>query len=191
VEDGGTVGYGGFGAFGFYVMDLSDIKHPKPYGHTQYEFNAFGMIPFPHVLSPYCDAAHPRLQNIVVAVHEALEADCREVYHTPYVLDVKNLRDPKIIGFFPRPAALPMRPIPIFASPADAFGSHNTQCWLARRLQSRDHCHRLVQLPASGFSTSRTPQPRRKSRGSYHLTTETSTSTRPGGEAQRKRVRGI
>ncbi|MGB8990138.1 MAG: hypothetical protein WCC37_26310, partial [Candidatus Sulfotelmatobacter sp.] len=38
VEDGGTIGYGGFGAFGFYVMDLTDIKHPRPCGHTQYEF---------------------------------------------------------------------------------------------------------------------------------------------------------
>jgi hypothetical protein len=98
VEDGGTVGYGGFGAFGFYVMDLSDIKHPKPYGHTQYEFNAFGTIPFHTCYPLIADAAHPRLQNIVVALHEAIEADCREVYHTPYVLDVKDPRNPKIIA---------------------------------------------------------------------------------------------
>ena len=131
VEDGGTVGYGGFGAFGFYVMDLSDIKHPKPYGHTQYEFNAFGTIPFHTCYPLLADAAHPRLQNIVVAVHEALEADCREVYHTPYVLDVKDPRDPKIIGFFPRPAAPPDAPYTDFCFARGRFGSHNTQCWLA------------------------------------------------------------
>jgi hypothetical protein len=130
VEDGGTVGYGGFGAFGMYCMDLSDIKHPKPYGSVQYEFNAFGTIPFHTVLPVISDAAHPRLQNLLVCTHEALEADCREVYHTPYVLDVKDPRNPKIIGFFPRPQAPPDAPYTDFCFARGRFGSHNTQCWL-------------------------------------------------------------
>jgi hypothetical protein len=130
VEDGGTVGYGGFGAFGMYCMDLSDIKHPKPYGSVQYEFNAFGTIPFHTVLPVTSDAAHPRLQNLLVCTHEALEADCREVYHTPYVLDVKDPRNPKIIGFFPRPQAPPDAPYTDFCFARGRFGSHNTQCWL-------------------------------------------------------------
>jgi hypothetical protein len=131
VEDGGTVGYGGFGAFGMYVMDLSDIKHPKPYGKVQYEFDAFGTIPFHTCYPVITDAAHPKLQNIVVALHEAIEADCREVYHTPYVLDVKDQKNPKIIGFFPRPAAPPDAPYTDFCMARGRFGSHNTQCWLA------------------------------------------------------------
>jgi len=131
VEDGGTIGYGGFGAFGFYVMDLSDIKHPKPYGHTQYEFDTFGTIPYHTCYPVIADAAHPKLQNKVVALHEAVEADCRENYHTPYVLDVKDPRNPKIIGFFPRPAAPPDAPYTDFCFARGRFGSHNTQCWLA------------------------------------------------------------
>src|SRR6202140_711021 len=131
VEDGGTVGYGGFGAFGFYVMDLSDIKNPKPYGHMQYEFDTFGTIPFHTCYPVIADAAHPKLQNKVVAVHEALEADCRENYHTPYVLDVKDPKNPKIIGFFPRPAAPPDAPYSDFCFARGRFGSHNTHCWLA------------------------------------------------------------
>jgi hypothetical protein len=131
VEDGGTVGYGGFGAFGMYVMDLSDIKHPKPYGKVQYEFDAFGTIPFHTCYPILSDAAHPRLQNILVALHEAIEADCREVYHTPYVVDVKDPKNPKIIGFFPRPAAPPDAPYMDFCMARGRFGSHNTQCWLA------------------------------------------------------------
>jgi hypothetical protein len=130
VEDGGTVGYGGFGAFGMYCMDLSDIKHPKPYARAQYEFNAFGTIPFHTCLPITSDAAHPRLQNLLVCTHEALEADCREVYHTPYVIDVKNPRDPKIIGFFPRPQSPPDAPYTDFCFARGRFGSHNTQCWL-------------------------------------------------------------
>jgi hypothetical protein len=131
VEDGGTVGYGGFGAFGFYVMDLSDIKHPKPYGHMQYEFDTFGTIPFHTCYPVIADAAHPQLQNKVVAVHEALEADCRENYHTPYMMDVSDPRNPKIVGFFPRPAAPPDAPYSDFCFARGRFGSHNTQCWLA------------------------------------------------------------
>ena len=130
VEDGGKVGYGGFGAFGMYVMDLSDIKHPKPYGHVQYEFDTFGTIPFHTCLPITADAAHPRLQNLVVAAHESVEADCRENYHTPYVIDVKDPRNPKIIGFFPRPAAPPDAPYNDFCFARGRFGSHNTQCWL-------------------------------------------------------------
>lgn len=131
VEDGGTVGYGGFGAFGFYAMDLSDIKHPKPYGHTQYEFDTFGTIPFHTCYPVIADAKHPALQNKVVALHEALEADCRENYHTPYMLDVKDPKNPKIIGFFPRPEAPPDAPYNDFCMARGRFGSHNTQCWLA------------------------------------------------------------
>src|SRR6266436_6575931 len=128
VEDGGTVGYGGFGAFGMYCMDLSDLKHPKPYGFVQYEFNALGTIPFHTVLPVVSDVAHPRLQNLLVCTHEALEADCREVYHTPYVVDVKDPRNPKIVGFFPRPQAPPDAPYADFCFARGRFGSHNTQC---------------------------------------------------------------
>jgi len=131
VEDGGNVGYGGFGAFGMYVMDLSDITKPKPLGRVQYEFNAIGTIPFHTCYPVISDSAHPRLQNLVVATHEALEADCREVYHTPYVVDVKDPRNPKIIGFFPRPVAPPDAPYTDFCFARGRFGSHNTQCWLA------------------------------------------------------------
>jgi hypothetical protein len=131
VEDGGTLGYGGFGAFGMYVMDLSDITKPKPIGKVQYEFNAIGTIPFHTVYPVIAEAAHPRLQNLLVTTHEALEADCREVYHTPYVVDVKDPRNPKIIGFFPRPVAPPDAPYSDFCFARGRFGSHNTQCWLA------------------------------------------------------------
>jgi len=131
VEDGGTIGYGGFGAFGMYCMDLSDIKNPKPYGHVQYEFDTFGTIPFHTCYPVIADAAHPKLMNKIVAVHEALEADCRENYHTPYMLDVKDPKNPKIIGFFPRPAAPPDAPYTDFCFARGRFGSHNTQCWLA------------------------------------------------------------
>jgi hypothetical protein len=130
VEDGGTIGYGGFGAFGMYVMDLSDIKHPKPYGHVLHEFNTFGTIPYHTCLPITSDAAHPRLANLLVCTHEALEADCRENYHTPYVVDVKDPKNPRIIGYFPRPQAPADAPYTDFCFARGRFGSHNTQCWI-------------------------------------------------------------
>jgi hypothetical protein len=131
VEDGGNIGYGGFGAFGMYVMDLSDIAHPKPMGHVQYEFNALGTIPFHTVYPVLADPSHPRLQNMCIGLHEALEADCREVYHTPYMIDVKDPRNPKIVGLFPKPQAPPDAPYNDFCLARGRFGSHNSQCWLA------------------------------------------------------------
>jgi len=131
VEDGGTIGYTGFGAFGMFILDLSDIKHPKPLSQLQYDFNAFGTIPFHTCYPVVSDAAHPRLNNLIVAAHEALEADCREVYHTPYVVDVKDPKNPKIIGFFPRPEAPKDAPYTDFCFARGRFGSHNTQDWLA------------------------------------------------------------
>jgi hypothetical protein len=131
VEDGGNIGYGGFGAFGMYALDLSDIKHPKPFGHVQYEFNALGTIPFHTCYPVIAGPSHPHLQNLVVGTHEALEADCREIYHTPYVVDVKDPKNPRIVGFFPRPAAPADAPYSDFCMARGRFGSHNTQCWLA------------------------------------------------------------
>ncbi len=133
-------------------MDLSDIKNPKPYGHMQYEFDTFGTIPFHTCYPVIADAAHPRLMNKMVVVHEALEADCRENYHTPYMMDVKDPKNPKIIGFFPRPVAPPDAPYTDFCFARGRFGSHNTQCWLAHRdIKSQYHGDCLVQRRGARF----------------------------------------
>lgn len=41
---------------------------------------------------------------------QILESDCREPWHTSYVIDVKDKRNPKVVGLFPRPAAPPDAP---------------------------------------------------------------------------------
>lgn len=131
VEDGGNVGYGGFGAFGMYVFDLSDITKPKVLGRASYELEAMGGIPFHTCYPVVSSAASPHLSNLVIASAETLEADCRESYHTPYVVDVKDPRNPRIIGLFPRPAAPPNAPYSDFCFARGRFGSHTTQSWLA------------------------------------------------------------
>jgi hypothetical protein len=128
IEDGGAIGYGGFGAFGMYAMDLSDPKHPKPLGHTQYEFDTFGTIPFHTCLPILPDPAHPQLAGMMACTHEAVEADCRENYHTPYMVDIRDPKNPKIVGMFPRPVAPEGAPYSDFCFARGRFGSHNTQC---------------------------------------------------------------
>lgn len=123
VEDGGTIGYCGMGHFGMYVLDLSDIKHPKPIGRLAYDLEAMGGIPH-HSIYPI-DA------RTVISVFESLESDCREPWHTPYVIDVSDLRDPRVVGIFPRPTAPPDAPYADFCQARGRFSSHNIQPWAA------------------------------------------------------------
>jgi hypothetical protein len=131
VEDGGNIGYGGFGAFGMFVFDFSDITKPKVLGRVSYELEAMGGIPFHTCYPVVAGAGNSRLRNLVIASAETVEADCRESYHTPYVVDVKDSRNPRIIGLFPRPVAPPNAPYSDFCFARGRFGSHNTQSWLA------------------------------------------------------------
>src|ERR1700733_2991439 len=67
VEDGGNIGYGGFGAFGMFVFDFSDITKPKVLGRVSYELEAMGGIPFHTCYPVVAGARTPRLQNLVIA----------------------------------------------------------------------------------------------------------------------------
>jgi hypothetical protein len=131
IEDGGTIGYGGFGAFGMYVFDFSDIKHPKAIGRGHWEFEPMSDIPYHSLYPVITDEAHPKLRNIVFSTVECLYADGRAPYHTPHVIDVSDPRNPKIIGLFPRPKAPEDAPYTDFAFARGRFGSHNPQAWVA------------------------------------------------------------
>jgi hypothetical protein len=131
VEDGGTIGYCGMGHFGMYVLDLSDIRHPQPIGRLAYDLEAMGGIPHHSIYPIESAAASPSLQHKVISVFESLESDCREPWHTPYVIDVRDPRHPKVVGIFPRPAAPPDAPYADFCQARGRFSSHNIQAWAA------------------------------------------------------------
>jgi len=132
VEDGGTIGYGGWGHFGMYVHDLSDIRHPKVYGKVSHPLEAIGAIPYHHVVPVTADPQrYPRLQHLVIGIPEALESDCREPFHTSYVIDVKDPAKPRIIGLFPRPLPHPDAPYKDFAMARGRFSSRVMQNWIA------------------------------------------------------------
>ena len=130
-EDGGTVGYSGFGAFGMYVMDLTDITKPKPYGKFLYEFETRGSIPY-HTIYPLIpDSANPKLNGLILGIPEAIHESCREEYKSPYVIDVKDPRNPRLVALLPRPQAPPDAPYADFCMARGRFGPHNCQCWIA------------------------------------------------------------
>jgi hypothetical protein len=131
VEDGGTVGYAGWGHFGMYVHDFSDITQPKVYGKVMHQLEARGSIPY-HSVYPIVGRGIPRrLRNLVITNPEPLMPDNREDYHTPYVIDVSDRTSPKIIGLFPRPVPPSEAPYADFALARGRFGTHNSQAWIA------------------------------------------------------------
>ncbi len=130
-EDGGNILYAGMGHFGMYTLDISDIAHPKPVHRLAYELEAMGGIPHHTIYQIPNDPAYPRLQNLYISVFECLETDCREPWHTSYVIDATNPRAPKIIGTFPRPMPDPAAPYTDFCFARGRFSSHNIQPLMA------------------------------------------------------------
>jgi len=127
IEDGGTLGYCGMGQFGMYTLDLSDITKPKVVHRLTHDLEAFGGIPY-HTIYPIPDdLAHPQLRGHLIAVFECLETDCREPWHTSYVIDAREPRNPKIVGIFPRPVPDPTAPYADFCQARGRFSSHNIQ----------------------------------------------------------------
>ncbi len=131
VEDGGSVGYGGFGHFGMYVFDFTDIRKPKVFGKVRWEFETIGGIPYHTCYPVIADAAHPRLQGLVIGVPETVQPDCREPFKPAQVIDVNDPRSPRVIGLFPRPVAPTDAPYSDFCFARGRFGTHNIQPWLA------------------------------------------------------------
>jgi len=131
IEDGGTIAYTGFGAFGMFVLDLSDIRHPKPIGRYSNPLEGTGAIPYHTIYPIRTNAKHPQLRDLVITTVEAIEADCREPFHLPYIISVKDPRNPKLIGMFPRPVPPADAPYADFCQARGRFSSHNCQSWLA------------------------------------------------------------
>jgi hypothetical protein len=115
------------GAFGMYVLDLSDITKPKALGRVSHPMEpGFGSIPY-HTCMPI--ETGKGAPTLVIAVDEECTSDGRGPWHATYIIDVKEPRNPKIIGFFPRPMPPKNAPYPDFACARGRFGTHNTMPW--------------------------------------------------------------
>lgn len=135
VEDGGTYAYCGVGHMGLFVLDVSDAKHPKVVGKVSHQLEAMGGIPHHSIYPIEAGTAHPRLAGHVISVFESLESDCREPWHTCYVINVRDPKNPKIVGLLPRPEAPPDAPYADFCQARGRFSSHNINPWAAPGMQ--------------------------------------------------------
>ncbi len=130
-EDGGTIAYCGMGRFGLYVLDISDITKPKAIGRVSAEEEGVGGIPYHSYYTIDAGPTFPRHNNLLISNPETHMADCREDWHTAYVIDVKDPRKPKIIALFPRPVPPKDAPYTDFCFARGRFGPHNLQTWVA------------------------------------------------------------
>ncbi|MEI6667202.1 MAG: hypothetical protein WCP29_03525 [Acidobacteriota bacterium] len=130
-EDGGRVGYSGFGAFGMFTLDLTDIRNPKVLSQFRWQYESPAGIPFHTIYPITAGPSHPKLQNLVLGIPETIQADCREPIKIPYVIDIKDPRNPRVIGLFPKPSAPKDAPYADFCLARGRFGTHNCQNWVA------------------------------------------------------------
>lgn len=129
LEEGGKIAFCGFGAFGMLTMDLSNPAQPKVISQFRPTWETMGGIPF-HTIFP----VHPgnsRLKNLLVCLPETIEPDCREPYKPVSVVDVSDLKNPRMIGLFPKPSPPKEAPYADFCLSRGRMGVHNTGSWIA------------------------------------------------------------
>lgn len=119
VEDGGTRGYGAWGAFGFLIHDLSDVTRPRLVGRFDPSPPYDGGIPFHTVWLGMLE------RHLVLTNPEPLNPDCNEPFLRTWVIDIRDETNPVPIATLPRPAPPPNAPYTDFCFKRGRFGTHN------------------------------------------------------------------
>lgn len=129
LEEGGKIAFCGFGAFGMLTMDLSNPAQPKVISQYRPQWETMGGIPFHTIFPVY--PGNARLKNLLVCLPETIEPDCREPYKPISVVDVSDLKNPRMIGLFPKPSPPKEAPYADFCLSRGRMGVHNTGSWVA------------------------------------------------------------
>jgi hypothetical protein len=119
-EDGGTLGYGTWGAHGFLIHDLSDIKNPKLLGRFDPtpQYGDDGSIPFHSAWLGMLD------RGFVITNPESMNPDCNESFPPCWVVDVSDPKNPVPISMLPRPKPPADAPYNDFCQARGRFGAH-------------------------------------------------------------------
>lgn len=130
LEEGGKIAFCGFGHFGMVIMNLADPRHPQVISQYRPAHETMGGIPF-HTIFPVHAGRNARLRDLIIAIAEPIEPDCREPYKPVQIIDVKDPASPRLVGLFPR--AIPPKEAPYedFCLSRGRFGVHNTGAWIA------------------------------------------------------------
>lgn len=129
LEEGGKIAFCGFGAFGMLTMDLSNPAQPKVISQYRPMWETMGGIPFHTIFPVY--PGNPRLKDLLVCLPETIEPDCREPYKPISVVSVSDLKNPRMIGLFPKPVPPKEAPYADFCLSRGRMGVHNTGSWVA------------------------------------------------------------
>jgi len=118
VEDGGKYAYGSYGSFGVTVHDISNPASPRLVSQWRPAYLP-GAIPFHTADISWLD------RGILIGSSEALNPDCNEPFHDNYVLDVRDIEQPKPIATFGRWVPPDDAPYDDFCDKRGRYGTHN------------------------------------------------------------------
>lgn len=97
VEDGGRVAFGAMAGLGFYTFDLTDPAKPVMQGHLDTEPSYAG-TEFDNV-----DVSQYARTGYVFSGGYPMNTNCYEPYKDVFVIDVKDMANPKVAAKLPRP----------------------------------------------------------------------------------------
>ncbi len=131
IEDGGTIGYGGFGAFGMFVFDFSDIKHPKAIRPRVLGIRTDERHSLPLALS-----RHHRRSASQTEEHHLFNGRmplCRRPRSLPYAACDRRQRpaESEDHRFVPAAEGAGRCSLHRLRFARGRFGSHNPQAWVA------------------------------------------------------------
>jgi hypothetical protein len=107
-----------YGGAGMYILDISDVAHPKEVGHLSY---SPPFIPFigVHTVVPVPE------RNIAIVNSEAIRENCQEPLNQASIVDIADLSKPRLIAMLPLPLPPPGAPYKSFCEKGGRFGPHN------------------------------------------------------------------
>ncbi len=115
--DGNTV-YLDYGAAGMRILDISDVKNPKPIGALDFTppFNASIGV---HSILPL------KSRNLVWVNGEAIAESCNEPVPQASLVDISDPTRPRLVSTMPLPSPPPGSPYKNFCEKGGRFGPHN------------------------------------------------------------------
>lgn len=120
IEDGGRYAYSTWGAFGFFIHDVSDPARPEVVGKFVPPY-------LPGGIQMYATDVNRLDRGFVVANPETLNPDCNQPWHDAYVLDVRDPARPREVGRLPVPEPPPDAPYDDFCNKRGRFGLRTPQ----------------------------------------------------------------
>ena len=114
----GKLAYLPYAAAGMFILDISDVAHPKLVGQLPFTPPFLGFFGV-HSILPFT------ARKIAMTNSEAVEEDCKEPLNQASIVDISNPAKPVLLSVFPVPVPPPGLPYANFCDKGGRFGPHN------------------------------------------------------------------